>query len=82
MCHFVARARGGGGGRAGMLASALPVLARLTKEQQDNVLVLTARGGGGIITPVAPVAYQVILEPGIGQFREFESPRVHTRISS
>ena len=23
---------------------------------------------------VAPVAYQVILEPGIGQFREFESP--------
>ena len=32
--------------------------------------------------PVAPVEYQVILEPGIGQFREFESPRVHTRISS
>ena len=32
--------------------------------------------------PVAPVAYQVILEPGIGQFREFESPRVHTRIHS
>ena len=33
-------------------------------------------------TPVAPVAYQVILEPGIGQFRELESPRVHTRINS
>ena len=32
--------------------------------------------------PVAPVAYQVILEPGIGQFREFESSRVHTRIIS
>ena len=33
--------------------------------------------------PVAPVAYEVILEPGIiGQFREFESPRVHTRINS
>ena len=32
--------------------------------------------------PVAPVAYQVVLEPGIGQFREFESPRVHTRINS
>ena len=32
--------------------------------------------------PVAPVAHQVILEPGIGQFREFESPRVHTRINS
>ena len=28
------------------------------------------------------VAYQVILEPGIGQFREFEPPRVHTRINS
>ena len=32
--------------------------------------------------PLAPVAYQVILEPGIGQFREFESSRVHTRINS
>ena len=31
--------------------------------------------------PVAPVAYEVILEPGIGQFREFESSRVHTRIN-
>ena len=30
-----------------------------------------------IYEPVAPVAYQVILESGIGQFREFESPRVH-----
>ena len=26
------------------------------------------------------MAYQVILVPGIGQFREFESPRVRTRI--
>ena len=25
---------------------------------------------------------QVILEPGIGQFREFEPRRVHTRINS
>ena len=32
--------------------------------------------------PVAPVAHQVILEPGIGRFREFEPPRVHTRINS
>ena len=32
--------------------------------------------------PVTPVTYQVVLEPGIGQFREFESPRVHTRINS
>ena len=31
---------------------------------------------------VAPVAYQVILEPGIGQFREFEPRQVHTRINS
>ena len=29
---------------------------------------------------VAPVAYQVILEAGVGQFREIESPRVHIRI--
>ena len=28
------------------------------------------------------MAYQVILDPGIGQFREFESPRVHNRINS
>ena len=34
------------------------------------------------VNPVAPVAYQVILEPGIGQFREFEPHRVHTRIKS
>ena len=32
--------------------------------------------------PVAPVAYQVILEHGIGQLREFEPRRVHTRINS
>ena len=29
-----------------------------------------------------PVAYQVILEPGVGQFREFEPRRVHTRVNS
>ena len=28
------------------------------------------------------MVYQVILEPGIGLFRKFESPRVHTRIRS
>ena len=28
------------------------------------------------------MAYQVILEPGIDQFREFESTPVHTRIYS
>ena len=37
----------------------------------------------GTSTPVAPaVTYQVIFEPGIGHFREFESPRMSTRISS
>ena len=34
------------------------------------------------VLPVAPVAYQVILEPGIRQFREFEPRRVHTRKNS
>ena len=28
------------------------------------------------------MAYQVILEPGIGQFREFEPRRAHTRKNS
>ena len=37
---------------------------------------------GECYKPVAPVARQVILEPGIGQFCEFESPRVPTRINS
>ena len=31
---------------------------------------------------VAPVAYQVILEPGVGQFREFKPRRVNTRMNS
>ena len=34
-----------------------------------------------IAIPVTPVAYQVILEPGTGQLREFESPRVHACIN-
>ena len=48
------------------------------------VLALTAAVAIGpslhINKPVAPVACQVILEPGIGQFSEFEPRRVHTRI--
>ena len=36
----------------------------------------------GDIWSVAPVAYQVMFEPGTGQFREFEPRRVHTRINS
>ena len=36
----------------------------------------------GRVYTVAPVAYQVILEPGIDQFREFEPRRVHSRINS
>ena len=39
------------------------------------------RTGGDHCESVAPVAYQVILEPGIGQFREFELRRVHTRMN-
>ena len=35
-----------------------------------------------LVRPVAPVAYQVILEPGIGQFLEFEPRRVYIRINS
>ena len=35
-----------------------------------------------IMLPVASVAYQVILDPGIGQFRKFEPRRVHTRMNS
>ena len=51
-------------------------------------VVITLTGPGCLIElkyhkePVAPVAYQVILEPGIGQFRELETRRVHTRINS
>ena len=46
--------------------------------------VATIYHSGGVVlsNPVAPVAYQVILEPGIGQFREFEPRRVHTRKNS
>ena len=36
----------------------------------------------GINSRSPAVAYQVTLEPGIGQFREFKPPRVHARISS
>ena len=36
-----------------------------------------------MVEPIAMVAYQVIFDPGIlGQFREFEPRRVHTRINS
>ena len=45
-------------------------------------LFFVSVSGQGIELPVAPVAYQFILEPGIGQFREFEPRRVHTRIIS
>ena len=35
----------------------------------------------GPISLTAPIEYQVILEPGVGQFREFESSRVRTCIN-
>ena len=47
-------------------------------------LIASARAGVRVFVgvPVAPMPCQVILEPGIGQFREFESPRVHSGINS
>ena len=36
----------------------------------------------GPVVPRPGGVYQVILEPGIGQFREFEPRRVHTGINS
>ena len=45
-------------------------------------LVTTSYLIPGIYLPVAPVAYQVILVPGIGRFREFEPRRGYTRINS
>ena len=44
-----------------------------------SVTPLDHRGDRLYITH-CPVAYQVIFEPGTGQFREFKSPRVGTRI--
>ena len=32
-----------------------------------------------VIIQQSPMAYQIIFEPGRGQFREFEPRRVHTR---
>ena len=37
---------------------------------------------GGVSVRVAPVTYQVILELGIGHFRESEPRRKHTRRNS
>ena len=51
----------------------------------DLVRVRLEPDGIGVLgrsRSVAPVAYQVILDPGIGRFREFESPRLHTGIIS
>ena len=47
-----------------------------------SLLKYPEKGHSNGVRPVAPVAYQVILEPGIVQFREFEPRRVHTRINS
>ena len=45
-------------------------------------IVPLAQERSHVIIPFAPVVYQVFLKPGIGQFREFEPRRVHTRINS
>ena len=47
-------------------------------ERQDQNIFSQPRGVC-IRKPVGPVAYQVILDPALGQLRDFESPRVHTR---
>ena len=44
--------------------------------------IFRTRYGLGLGPYIPSVAYQVILEPGIGQFREFEPRRVHARIYS
>ena len=44
-------------------------------------LSMAGQGHRGMISPVAPVAYQVILEPGMGHSREFESRRVHSLLA-
>ena len=50
----------------------------LENVQTTSCVVL---GQGGLrILPVAPVAYKINLEPGIGQFREFEPRRVHALV--
>ena len=60
----------------------LPLQLQCSYQGQQDDFSQSVRGNPYIYEPVAPVAYQVILEPGIGLFREFESPRVHTRINS
>ena len=46
-------------------------------ENVQTTLCVALGQGGLRMLPVAPVAYQVNLEPGIGHFREFEPRRVH-----
>ena len=54
----------------------------LEQKKRAKIRCTNPRPRHFIIMPVAPVAYQVSLEPGIGQFREFEPPRAHARIIS
>ena len=63
----------------------LPSLSDLLDNKQAMVVTASLPFPPAVCSrekPVAPVAYQVIFEPGRGQFREFESPRVHTRNNS
>ena len=46
------------------------------------ILALAGESPTCILLPVAPVACQVILGGLNSQFRDFESPRAHTRINS
>ena len=51
-------------------------------EQTPKVTAPVVALVSGRFGPLVLAYDQVILEPGVGQFREFESPRVHTRINS
>ena len=46
-----------------------PVISRYPHPEGEPCNICTL-----LYEPVAPMAYQLILEPGIGQIREFESP--------
>ena len=59
--------------------SMMALAAKAPRALGDNLLGIRVRVCCSIDRIIAPVAYQVILEPGVGQFREFESPRVHAR---
>ena len=67
---------------SGKLLSMIASANRLVKINTLFTLVQATARRVADLYPVAPVAYPVILENGIGQFLEFEFPRVHTHMNS